>query len=193
MDSLAQSLRAFRDSFYRCLDRRTDALFELTDALLTAGSIPSPPHLSLAAVHRRGWGSLYAAIGMGRMDEGGLRGLLSRHPLGDGDLGKSLDLCSGRLGVASMRRGDESGARILLPSVSPFGGPAHRRWMGLPTRRRTRLRARFLGGTRGCQTSKASGRHRRGRLLPSRYGRWCNGYPSRKLCPSSSSMPVMTR
>jgi hypothetical protein len=85
MDPLAQSLRAFRTSFYQCLDRRADALFELTDAILTAGSIPSPPHLSLAAVHRRGWGSLYAALSMGRMDEGGLRGLLSQHPLGDGD------------------------------------------------------------------------------------------------------------
>jgi hypothetical protein len=87
MDSLAQSLRAFRDSFYRCLDRRADALFELTDAILTAGSVPSPVHLSLATVHRRGWGSLYAALGRGRMDEGGLRGLLSRYPLGDRDLG----------------------------------------------------------------------------------------------------------
>jgi hypothetical protein len=85
MDSLARSLRAFRDSFYRCLDRRADALFELTDAILTAGSVPSPPHLSVAAVHRRGWGSLYAALGVGRMDEGGLRNLLSRCPLGDGD------------------------------------------------------------------------------------------------------------
>jgi hypothetical protein len=87
MDSLAQSLRAFRDSFYRCLDRRADALFELTDAILTAGSVPSPVHLSLATVHRRGWGSLYAALGRGGMDEGGLRGLLSRYPLGDRDLG----------------------------------------------------------------------------------------------------------
>jgi hypothetical protein len=87
MDSLAQSLRAFRDSFYRCLDRRADALFELTDAILTAGSVPSPVHLSLATVHRRGWGSLYAALGRGRMDEAGLRGLLSRHPLGDRDPG----------------------------------------------------------------------------------------------------------
>ncbi len=54
MDSTAQSLRAFRDSFYRCLDRRADALFELTDAILTAGSVPSPPHLSLAAPARLG-------------------------------------------------------------------------------------------------------------------------------------------
>jgi DDE superfamily endonuclease len=84
MDSSAQpldSLHAFRNSLYRCFDRRADALFELTDALLTAGTVPSPPHLSLAAVHRRGWGSLYAALSMGRMDEDGVRRLLSLHPL----------------------------------------------------------------------------------------------------------------
>jgi DDE superfamily endonuclease len=90
MDSSAQSfdtLRAFRDSFYRCFDRRADALFELTDGLLTAGSVPSPVHLSLAAVHRRGWGSLYAALSKGRIDEGRLRDLLPQHPLEDGGLG----------------------------------------------------------------------------------------------------------
>jgi hypothetical protein len=89
MDSLAQpleDLRAFRDSFYRCLGRRSDALFELTDALLTAGTVPSPVHLSLAPAHRRGWGSLYAALSRGRIDEGSLRSLLARHPsAGDGD------------------------------------------------------------------------------------------------------------
>ena len=38
MDSSVQpldSLRAFRDSLYRCFARRADALFELADALLT--------------------------------------------------------------------------------------------------------------------------------------------------------------
>jgi hypothetical protein len=90
MDSSAQSLdslRAFRDSLYRCFERRADALFELTDALLTAGPVPSPPHLSLAAVHRRGWGSLYAALNMGRADEAGLQDLLCRHPLEGGEPG----------------------------------------------------------------------------------------------------------
>jgi hypothetical protein len=88
MDSSAQllnSLRAFRDSLYRCFEQRADALFELTDALLTAGPVPSPPHLSLQAVHRRGWGSLYAALSMGRADEAGLQDLLSRHPLEGGE------------------------------------------------------------------------------------------------------------
>jgi DDE superfamily endonuclease len=84
MDSSAQSLdslRTFRSSLYRCFERRADALFELTDALLSAGPVPSPPHLSLAAIHRRGWGSLYAALSMGRTHKAGLQDLLCRHPL----------------------------------------------------------------------------------------------------------------
>ncbi len=88
MDSL-DALRAFRDSLYGCFDRRADALFELTDALLTAGAVPSPVHLSLEPSHRRGWGSLYAALDRGRIDAEALLELLARHPLavGDGDGG----------------------------------------------------------------------------------------------------------
>jgi hypothetical protein len=65
----------------RCFERRAHALFELTDALLSVGPVPSPPHLSLAAIHRRGWGSLYAALSMGRTHKSGLQDLLCRHPL----------------------------------------------------------------------------------------------------------------
>lgn len=74
-------LRRFRFSLYGCFDRRTDALFDLTDAILTAGVVPSPVHLSLQGVHRRGWGSLYAALNRGRVDEEALRQLVVRHPL----------------------------------------------------------------------------------------------------------------
>lgn len=62
---------------------RSDALFELCDAILTANNAPSPPHLSLVPVHRRGWGSLYAALARGRMDEDGLRDLVACCPLSD--------------------------------------------------------------------------------------------------------------
>src|SRR5215216_7700413 len=75
------ALSTFRRSFYECLHRRTDALFELTDALLTADAAPSPVHLSLEAPHRRGWGSLYAALRRGRIDAEDLRGLIASHPL----------------------------------------------------------------------------------------------------------------
>jgi hypothetical protein len=74
-------LRAFRRSLYECLDRRTDALFELTDAILTADAAPSPVHLSLEAPHRRGWGSLYAALSHGRIGEEALRDLIASYPL----------------------------------------------------------------------------------------------------------------
>ncbi len=75
------ALHVFRDSLYRCFERRSDALFELSDAVLSAGVVPSPVHLSLQPSHRRGWGSLYAALDRGRIDEEALRKLLARHPL----------------------------------------------------------------------------------------------------------------
>ena len=70
-------LRDFRDAFYTCLGRRADALFELTDASLTAGPRPALAHLSLAVPQRRGWGSLYAVLQDGRMDMDALRALLA--------------------------------------------------------------------------------------------------------------------
>jgi hypothetical protein len=78
----SDALHSFRRSLYECLHRRGDALFELADAILTAdGAVPSPVHLSLEASHRRGWGSLYAALDRGRIDAEALRALLARHPL----------------------------------------------------------------------------------------------------------------
>jgi hypothetical protein len=80
------ALHAFRRSFYECLHPRADALFELTDAILTAdAAVPSPVHLSLQASHRRGWGSFYAALDRGRINAEALRRLLVRHPLAGGD------------------------------------------------------------------------------------------------------------
>jgi hypothetical protein len=75
------ALRAFRNSLYHCFDRRSDALFELTDAILTAGVVSSPVHLSLQPSHRRGWGSLYAALSQGNIDTEALRKLVASHPL----------------------------------------------------------------------------------------------------------------
>src|SRR5918998_774948 len=77
-------LRAFRERLHDCFVRRADALFELCDAVLVASNAPSLAHLSLEAVHRRGWGSLYAALSKGEVDEGGLRGLLARRSYASG-------------------------------------------------------------------------------------------------------------
>ena len=56
-------LQAFRAALHACCTRRADALLDLADALLsTQGPVASLPHLSLEPAHRRGWGSLYAAL-----------------------------------------------------------------------------------------------------------------------------------
>jgi DDE superfamily endonuclease len=69
-------LEVFRGELHACFTRRADALFELSDALLCAEAVPSLPHLSLEPVHRRGWGSTYAALACGRIDADRLRELL---------------------------------------------------------------------------------------------------------------------
>jgi hypothetical protein len=71
------TLHTFRATLHTCFTRRQDALFELTDALLTGSPVPSPVHLSLDPVHRRGWGSLYAALARGRLDTSALQALIA--------------------------------------------------------------------------------------------------------------------
>jgi hypothetical protein len=84
-------LRTFRAEVYGRFGARRDALFELLDAATVVGLAPSLAHLSLAAVHRRGWGSLYAALARGSLDAAALRDLVGRHPLDDGQPIYALD------------------------------------------------------------------------------------------------------
>jgi hypothetical protein len=91
-------LSRFRREFYQCLTRRADALFELCDAVLCAdGPGRSVAGLSLAAEHRRGHGSGYAALAEGRMDIARLRTALTSVPLpraADGRLVLAVDITS---------------------------------------------------------------------------------------------------
>jgi hypothetical protein len=82
--TLAQ-FATFRAAMYAAFERRRDALAELVDALLSAGAVPSPAHLSLQPVHLRGWGSLYDALATGRMSVPTLAALLAAHPLEGGE------------------------------------------------------------------------------------------------------------
>jgi hypothetical protein len=69
----ADQLRQFRGALYRCLTRRGDELFELTDALLcTEGSVQTLVGLSLPE-HRRGHGTLYDKLNCGHVDVDRLR------------------------------------------------------------------------------------------------------------------------
>lgn len=68
------ALAGFRRDYYACLDRRADALFELTDAVLCAdGPVTSLPELSLTGEHRRGHGALYDGLACGQINIARLR------------------------------------------------------------------------------------------------------------------------
>jgi hypothetical protein len=86
------SLRTVRTDLHGCFPRRADALFEFVDALLTAESVDSLPHLSVQAPHRRGWGSLDDALAVGRSEVAALRGFLRRHAAHDGPPGYAVGL-----------------------------------------------------------------------------------------------------
>ncbi|HZM75379.1 MAG TPA: NF041680 family putative transposase, partial [Candidatus Limnocylindrales bacterium] len=89
-------LCGFRSAFYDCLTARSDALFELADAVLCAeGPVKTLVGLSLAPEHRRGHGALYDAVNHGRIDLERLRVALSRLPLprwADGRLVLAVDV-----------------------------------------------------------------------------------------------------
>jgi hypothetical protein len=78
----------FRQAFYDCLDRRGDALFELTDAVVARPDrVDSLPALSLEPEFRRGHGALYGALSRGRVEVARLRTLLlGTVALGDNDV-----------------------------------------------------------------------------------------------------------
>ncbi|WSU47077.1 transposase [Streptomyces sp. NBC_01092] len=89
-------LSCFRGEFYACLTARSDALFELADAVLCGhGPVRSLAELSLMSEHRRGHGGLYAAVARGRIDAGRLRRALAEVPLpraADGRLVLAVDV-----------------------------------------------------------------------------------------------------
>lgn len=60
-------LQTFRQALYDSLGNAKAALFELMDAVLVSGCIPSFVSLSQSPVFRRRWGSTYAALQDGRL------------------------------------------------------------------------------------------------------------------------------
>ena len=68
----------FRRGLHGCFTLRADALFELGDALLAAGRVPSLPYLSEELAFRRSHGMVCQGLARGRVDEDALRDLLVR-------------------------------------------------------------------------------------------------------------------
>lgn len=72
----------FRRELYASMTARSDALFELTDAVLCAdGPVTSLVELTLLAEHRRGHGAMYDALAAGRVEPARLRRTVAALPL----------------------------------------------------------------------------------------------------------------
>jgi len=75
-------LAGFRSELYRSLTRRSDALFELADAVLCGpGRVTDLARLSLVPEFGRGHGALYDGLNAGRVEIGRLRRALAALPL----------------------------------------------------------------------------------------------------------------
>lgn len=72
-------LRRIRPGVHGASGSRSDALIELLDAATVSRLVPSLAHLSLTAVHRRRWGSLYDALAVGTIDAPAPREYLPMH------------------------------------------------------------------------------------------------------------------
>ena len=120
-----EALAAFRADFYTCLDRRADALFELGDALVAGAPLASLPHLSLVPLHRRGWGSVYAALAEGHIDHDALRRIVAARPLAGGQPVYAVDV-----GVWPRRDAEASAERgyYYHPSRHSAGQPIVAGW-----------------------------------------------------------------
>ncbi len=66
-------LKEFRQQVYGCFERSQDALFNVSDALLSESQARSLPELSLSVFFERRWPSVYEALQDGRIDVNGLR------------------------------------------------------------------------------------------------------------------------
>jgi hypothetical protein len=141
----AAALRGFREQAFGCLGRRRDALFELVDGLLAAESMPSRPHLSLLPVHRRGWGSVYAALAVGEVDAERLATVLAAQALRVAQPVFAVDASTWAL-----RRRVLAGPRLLLLADAALSRPADRGRLVLLLDRPARLRPRLLDRTGRC-------------------------------------------
>lgn len=94
-DAFAEVSR-FRSELYACMTARSDALFDMCDALLcTDGPVRTLVDLALAPEHRRGHGALYGGLNQGRIDVARLRRALAGMPLpraADGGLALAVDV-----------------------------------------------------------------------------------------------------
>jgi hypothetical protein len=177
-------LAAFRAELYACCARRADALLELADALLCAPAIPSVAHLSLEPVHRRGWGSAYAALARGHLDAEQLRDLLA-------DTHWMTASRSTRSTPPAGRAATPTAARSAACTTTPRGTrPASRSWPAGPTSGSPSSASPATAGPRRWTRAACTPTTTTTRSPSPRSARCCNACPPAGRCRCSCSTPA---
>lgn len=114
----------------------------MTDAALTAGLVASLAHPSLAAPHRRGWGSRSAALTDGRSASTARRSWLARQPLADGAPVSAIATSVWPRGAAATSPERGVSAPPARPSAGqPLGAGWSDQWLAQLSVRRARWTA----------------------------------------------------
>ena len=107
-----------RQQRYRCFERGRDALFNVSDALLSESQAHSLPELSLSVFFERRWPSVYEALQDGRINVERLRAVFVQALLADKPTDEPVWLC---IDSSSMQRLEAGSSRdrgmIYVPNM----------------------------------------------------------------------------
>ena len=76
-------INRFREEVYQSFTQRADGALDLIDALTSALQVESPGALSESVLFGRGFGSIYAVLNQGEIEERRLRQVLDEDTSGD--------------------------------------------------------------------------------------------------------------
>jgi DDE superfamily endonuclease len=123
------TLEHIRQQIYRCFERSGDALFNLSDALLSESQARSLPELSLSAFFERRWPSVYEALQDGRINMQRLRAVFVQALIEDKPADEAIWL---GIDSSSMQRLEAKSSRdrgmIYVPNMPHATKPVSVGW-----------------------------------------------------------------
>lgn len=123
------TLEHLRQQMYRCFEHSRDALFNLSDALLSESQARSLPELSLSVFFQRRWPSVYEALQDGRINVERLREVFVQALLEDKPTDEPIWL---GIDSSSMQRLEAASSRdrgmIYLPNLPHATKPVSVGW-----------------------------------------------------------------
>jgi len=123
------TLDEVRQQMYRCFERSRDALFNLSDALLSESQARSLPELSLSVFFERRWPSVYEALQDGRINVERLRAVFVQALLADKPTNEPIWLGIDSSGMQRLEAGSSRDrGMIYVPNMPHATKPVSVGW-----------------------------------------------------------------